>query len=123
MNASLDLTHKIVLDALFTTYYHGTSCEDVRFYYAPYNKTDLRFAMDCFVANWAEEAYDTRAFAIMATPSIRDKLNYDLLCKVWEEMSWDMFVWEMFLNDGDDEKYWDYYDKVESRVKCDWGRE
>ena len=118
---TLDLTHKMVLDPLFMLSYEGTSYSDSTSYYQPMNKAEMLLSIERWVEDHAEECYDLKAFAGMATPAIRDKLDYDLLTKIWEEMSWEMFVWELFPDDDENDKmYWKYFDQVHSRVKCEW---
>ena len=117
----LNLTHKMVLDCMLTCCYHGTSFSDVTDYYRPFTKQDFLDWFEDWVADNTEN-YDCKVFPILATPSIRDNLDYDLLIRVWEEMTWELFVYELFrdLSVDDHEEYWRLYEKVESRVKCDW---
>lgn len=117
------MTHKLVLRMLFNLTYEGTTYSDVENYYQPYTKEDFNYWMDEYVENNAEEDYDDKTFIVLATRGIRDGLDYELLGRVWEEMSWEMFVYELFHGDEEDEdskKYWENYHKVESRVMCDW---
>lgn len=116
----LDLTHKLVLNPLFADTYDGVGYSCPTCYYMPLTETRIREWMDEKVDGWASEDYDVKPFAVMATPSIRDTLDYDLLMNVWEEMSWEMFVYELFCDDEDDDAYWENYNSVFSRVECDW---
>ena len=109
----------MVLYQRFILDYEGAGYSNDNHYYQPNTKRDFLDWFKVYVEDNAEESYDTKVFAILSTPSIRDNLDFDLLCRVWEEISWKMYVCVMFEDDDEGDVYNKLYAEIEKTLECE----
>lgn len=105
----MDTKHQIVLSKLWSYLFDGTDYDYFN------NAEDVDSLLDACVDDMADEDYDCKVFPIIATPRIRDTLNYQFIADVLNETAFHRQVEYMFY----DEDEWAYQEYPDWMLKAE----